>query len=120
MDHPSPKVLVLIQVDPMKSHRAVEALRIALGLGSYNEGKDLSIVLDGRSPYLLAEDTSDVIDAEILEKHLPVFLEWGTPFAITSNAEVPPRYIQGAVTKPITQAETAAALESADRVLIFS
>jgi len=120
VDRPSPKVLILIQVDPMKSHRAVESLRIALGLGSHNEGKDLSIVLAGRSPYLLAEDTSDVIDAEILEKHIPVFLEWGTPFSIAPNAEVPPRYIQGAVTKPITQAATAAALELADRVLIFS
>lgn len=120
MDHPSPKVLILIQVDPMKSHRAVESLRIALGLGSHNAGKDLSIVLDGRSPYLLAEDTSDIIDAEILEKHLPVFIEWGTSFSIASDAEIPPHYIQDCVTKPITPREIATALETADRVLIFS
>src|SRR5256885_9924168 len=37
MDRPSPKTLVVIQTDPMKNHRAVEALRIALGLGSRSE-----------------------------------------------------------------------------------
>jgi len=110
----------LVRVDPAKSPRAVEALRIALGLGSHNEGRDVRIVLGGRAPSLLAEDTSDIIDAEILEKHLPVFLEWGAPFAIAPDAEVPPQYAQGVETKPLTQAELAAALEAADRVLIFS
>lgn len=120
MDHPSPKVLVLIQVDPIKSHRAVEALRIALGLGSHNEGKDLRLILSGRAPFLLSEDTTDIVDGEILEKHLPVFIEWGTPFSIASDAEIPPRYIQDCVTEPITQREIANALETVDRVLIFS
>ena len=104
----------------MKSHRAVEALRIALGLGSHNEGKDLSLILSGRAPFLLAEDTTDIVDGEILEKHIPVFIEWGTPFSISSDAEVPPRYIRGCVTKPIAPHEIANALETADRVLIFS
>ena len=120
MDRPSPKILLLINVDPTKSHRAVEALRIALGLGSHNEGRDIRIILSGRAPYLLAEDTSAVIDAEILEKHLPVFLEWGTPFAISTDAEIPPQYVSGVVSTPITQTALAAALGSADRVLIFS
>jgi hypothetical protein len=104
----------------MKSPRAVEALRIALGLGSHNEGRDISIILGGRAPFLLAEDMSDIVDGEILEKHLPVFLEWGTVFAIEPDAEVPPQYMQGVEIKPLAQAELAAALETADRVLIFS
>lgn len=119
MERPSPKIVVLIGVDPMKSHRAVEALRIALGLGSHNEGRDISLILSGRSPFLLADDTSDIVDGEILEKHLPVFIEWGTPFAIATDAETPPRYTQDCITKPITQAEIALALETADRALIF-
>jgi hypothetical protein len=117
---PSPKIVVLIDIDPMKSHRAVEALRIALGLGSHNEGKDVSLILSGRAPFLLAKDTTDIVDGEILEKHLPVFIEWGTPFSIASDAEIPPHYIQDCVTKPITPHEIATALETADRVLIFS
>ena len=110
----------MIQVDPTKSHRAVEALRIALGLGSHNEGQDISIVLCSRAPYLLAEDSDDIVDAEILEKHLPVFVEWGTPFFIVIDAETPHHYLADVVTKPITTAEISVALESADRTLIFS
>lgn len=112
--------MVLIAVDPMKSHRAVEALRIALGLGSHNEGKDIRLILSGRAPFLLSEDTTDIIDGEILEKHLPVFIEWGTPFAIATDAESPPHYIQDCVTKPIDPNAITTVLEAADRVLIFS
>jgi len=103
----------------MKSHRAVEALRIALGLGSHNEGKDISIILTGRAPFLLSVNTDDIVDSEILEKHLPVFIEWGSPFSITTDAETPPRYIRNCVTRPISPSEISAALEAADRVLVF-
>ena len=120
MDRPFPKTLIVIQVDPTKSHRAVEALRIALGLGSHNEGRDVSVVLCGRAPYLLSEDADDIVDGEILEKHIPVFIEWGTPFFIATDAETPHRYILDVVTKPISAAEIPSALESADRVLVFS
>jgi len=120
MVRPSPRTLVVIQTDPTKSHRAVEALRIALGLGSHNEGQDISVILCGRAPHLLAEDTGDIVDAEILDKHLPVFIEWGTPFFIATDADPPHQYMAGIVTKPITPAELAAAMESADRALIFS
>lgn len=112
--------MFLIAIDPLKSHRAVEALRIALGLGSHNEGKDIGIILSGRAPFLLAEDTTDIIDGEILEKHLPVFIEWGTLFFIAADAEIPPSYLQDCITKTINLSEIANALESADRVLIFS
>ena len=120
MEIHSLKIVVLIAVDPMKSHRAVEALRIALGLGSHNEGRDIRIILSGRAPFLLSEDTSDIVDGEILEKHLPVFIEWGTLFFIATDAVVPPRYIQGCATKPITPPDIATVLEAADRALVFS
>src|SRR2546428_11526447 len=120
MVRPSPRTLVVIQTYRTKSHRAVEALRIALGLGSHNEGQDISIILCGRAPHLLAEDTGDIVDAEVLDKHLPVFIDWGTPFFIATDAETPHRYIPDVVTKPISAAEIPSALESADRVLVFS
>jgi hypothetical protein len=103
----------------MKSHRAVEAFRIALGLGSHNEGRDLSIVLCGRAAHLLSEDPGNVIDAEILEKHLPVFIEWSTPFIIGPNAENPPHWLPDCIIKPSTAADIAAMMRDADRVLVF-
>ena len=119
MDKQSPHVLVLIQCDPMKTHRAVEALRIAMGLGSHNEGQNLTLILSGRAPFLLAEDTSDIVDAEILEKYLPTYIEWHTPFLIATTAESPRRLLPDLITKPITEAEVLSSLETADRVLVF-
>ena len=119
MERPSPKIVLLIKTDPTKSHRAVEALRIAVGLGSHNEGQDLMLILVGRSPLLLAEDTSEVVDAEILEKYLPTITEWQTLFSIETTAETPTRYAPGLITKPITEAKITTALESAERVLVF-
>ena len=116
---PSVKVLVVIQADPLKSPRAVEALRIALGLGSHNEGNDLTIILGGTAPYLLANDTSNVMDSEILEKHLPVFIEWGTTFRIAPDAEVPAQWLSDCTIKTTTIQEIADAVHAADRVLVF-
>jgi hypothetical protein len=109
----------MIQADPLKSPRAVEALRIALGLGSHNEGRDLRIILSGRAPYLLAEDTTHVMDAEILEHHLPVFIEWGTAFHIAPDAEIPPKWLSDCTITPATSQDIASALRTADRVLVF-
>src|SRR5438067_12403403 len=100
-----PKLLILIQEDPFVSHRAVEALRIALGLGSSNEGKDLTIVLTGRAPHLLADDITDIIDGEILEKHLPVFIEWETPFYISMDADTPAGFNPDCIVKKIAPAD---------------
>jgi hypothetical protein len=120
MTPPSPRTLLVIQTDPCRSHRAVEALRIALGLGSHNEGHDITIVLCGRAPHLLADDTGDIVDADILEQHLPVFIEWGTPFFIATDAESPQHFLADVVTKPITPSEIGAAFESTERALVFS
>ena len=109
----------MIYADPLKSPRAVEALRIALGLGSHNEGNDLTIILGGRAPHLLANDTSHVVDSEILEKHLPVFIEWGTAFRIAPDAEVPPQWLPNCIITTTTIQEIAEAFQSADRVLVF-
>src|SRR5207245_9274085 len=99
MVRPSPRTLVVIQTDPTKSHRAVEALRIALGLGSHNEGKDISIILTGRAHFLLSENTDDSVDGKIIEKHLTVFIEWVCPFSICTDPELTPSYMQDGVTR---------------------
>ncbi len=118
-DAPTPSVLVIIQADPLKSARAVEALRIALGLGSHNEGKDLQIILSGRAPHLLAEDGSDVVDSEILEKHLPVFVEWGTTFLTAPGAETPDQWLLDCEVTAATAEQIARAVRSAKKVLVF-
>jgi len=76
-------IAVVIQEDPRKTHRPVEALRIALGLtaGSHTT----TVVLLGEAPRLLTEETDDIIDVDILEKYLPSIEHLGIPFIIPAS-----------------------------------
>ena len=73
-------VAVIIQEDPRKTHRPVEALRIALGLvaGSHTT----TVVLLGEAVRLLSKDTDDIIDVDILEKYLPSIKQLEMPFIL--------------------------------------
>ena len=73
-------VAVVIQEDPRKTHRPVEALRIALGLSA---GSHMTtVVLLGEAARLLGDDTDDILDIEILEKYLPTIKQLEIPFIL--------------------------------------
>lgn len=80
-------IAVIIQEDPRKTHRPVEALRIALGLvaGSHHT----TVILLGEAFRLLTEETEDIVDVDILEKYLPSIAQLEMPFLIqpTSNQQ---------------------------------
>ncbi len=73
-------IVVVIRDDPRKTHRPVEALRIALGLGSGEN--PLSVVLLNEAPLLLASQDEEIIDGDILEKYLPSLKQTGTLFFV--------------------------------------
>lgn len=79
------KVAVVIQEDPRKTHRPVEALRIALGLavGSHTT----TVVLLGEAARLLSENTEDIVDVDILEKYLPSIEQLEIPFILQDTAD---------------------------------
>lgn len=110
--------MVVIREDPRKTHRAVEALRIALGLSTGEN--PLKVVLLGEAPLLLAEDVGDdIVDGEILEKYLPSFKHLDIPFIVPSGTgarfEVDPDF---SVTES-SMVDIHAAIISTDRVLVF-
>lgn len=76
-------IAVVIQEDPRKTHRPVEALRIALGLvaGSHHT----TVVLLGESFRLLTDDIDDIVDVDILEKYLPSIIQLQIPFILQSK-----------------------------------
>ena len=84
----SKTVAVVIQEDPRKTHRPVEALRIALGLvaGSHR----MTVVLLGESVRLLHENVDDIIDVDILEKYLPSVEQLEIPFVLQSETNRTP------------------------------
>jgi sulfur relay (sulfurtransferase) DsrF/TusC family protein len=77
-------IAVVIQEDPRKTHRPVEALRIALGLvaGAHTT----TVVLLGEAFRLLTEETDDIIDVDILEKYLPSIKQLKIPFLLQQTA----------------------------------
>lgn len=81
----SKKVAVVIQEDPRKTHRPVEALRIALGLAAGSHA--ITVVLLGEAARLLSEDTDDIVDVDILEKYLPSIEQLEIPFVLQDTAD---------------------------------
>jgi sulfur relay (sulfurtransferase) DsrF/TusC family protein len=78
-------IAVVIQEDPRKTHRPVEALRIALGLAS---GSHLTtVVLLGQAVRLLGDETDDILDVEILEKYLPAIEQLEIPFILQDTSD---------------------------------
>lgn len=110
-------VTVVIREDPQKSHRAAEALRIALGLSTGDNR--LTVVLLGKAPLLLTEEADDLVDGEILGKHLPVLKELRIPFVLTHEAMESFSPIPGFATRGASSEEIAALVQRSDRVLAF-
>lgn len=83
-------VAVVIQEDPRKTHRPVEALRIALGLASGSHVT--TVVLLGEAARLLGDETDDILDVEILEKYLPAIEQLEIPFILQDTSpQIPVR-----------------------------
>lgn len=74
------RILVLIQSNPEKSHRACEGIRIALGLAAGEHAVD--VILTDRAPLLLTPDVEGFIDGEMAEKFLATLKEFIPAFYI--------------------------------------
>jgi hypothetical protein len=112
-----PSIVVVIQQDPRKSGRAVEALRIALGLGTADN--PMTVVLLNHAPLLLSTDTDDIVDVEILEKHLPVFKELSVPFLLQHNSRSRFSLDPDFEVREAAESDIATTIATADRVLVF-
>lgn len=83
-------IAVVIQEDPRKTHRPVEALRIALGLSSGSH--IITVVLLGEAVRLLGQDIDDIVDVDILEKYLPTVEQLEIPFILQDTSpQIPVR-----------------------------
>lgn len=113
----SKRVAVVISDDPTKTHRPVEALRIALGLCAGDH--ETTVVLLGKAPLLLTDETDDVVDVDILEKYRPSFAQLEVPFVIESSSQIS-GLLEEFSLKRKSEAEIRALLRSSDRTLVFT
>lgn len=110
-------ILVLIQSNPLETHRPTEGLRIALGLSTGSPS--VTVVLLGQARMLITEEVSDVVDAEILEQHLPAIRELGLPIVLPEgSSEAFPVDTDFSV-REVSQSGITSLLCQADRVLVF-
>lgn len=109
-------VVVVIQEDPRKTHRPVEALRIALGLvaGSHQT----TVILLDESVRLLHENVDDIVDVDILEKYLPSIEHLEIPFILHMKTDRAPIRKEFHV-QYHNDDQIRLLLESSDRTLVF-
>ena len=112
----SKTIAVVIQEDPRKTHRPVEALRIALGLvaGSHQT----TVILLSEASRLLSHDVDDIIDVDILEKYLPSVQHLHIPFILHVQTD-PSTIVPGFSVTYESDDVIQSFLKSVDRTLIF-
>ena len=112
----SKRIAVVISEDPCATARPVEALRIALGLCAGDH--ETTVVLLGRAPLLLMQDTEEILDVDILEKYLPSFKHLSIPFVVEPGTVMDTWSDDFSVTTRTTD-EIRKIVQTADRSLIF-
>ncbi len=101
----------------METHRPAEGLRIALGLSTGDA--TLTIVLLGKARLLLTEEAGDIVDADILERHLPVVRELRLDFVVPEGSSVDFPLNGEFAIREIPQSGIIDLLCRADRSLVF-
>lgn len=109
-------VAVVIQEDPRKTHRPVEALRIALGLVAGSHAT--TVILLREAVRLISEDTDDIVDVDILERYLPSIEHLEMPFIL--EAATDRSAIRGEFrARYETDERIRSLVQSMDRTLVF-
>jgi predicted peroxiredoxin len=115
----SQPTLVVISEDPRASHRANEAMRIALGIVAGEN--EVRIVLTGPAVHLLDEDTDELVDGDDIAKFRASLRKLGVPFHVEESV-LPGRSdwnVEAHPVVPIGLPGIAALLAKASRFLIF-
>ncbi|MDR4493280.1 MAG: hypothetical protein AB7P17_03235 [Nitrospirales bacterium] len=110
-------IVVLIREDPQKSHRAAEAVRIALGLST--GPNPLKIILLNKAKVLISEEAYDLPEADMLEKYLPVIQNLQIPIFLNKESHESLALDPEFSTQTLSDEEITKILGEADRVLAF-
>ena len=111
--------LVVISEDPRQSHRANEAMRIALGVVAGEN--EVDIVLAGLAVHLLDEDTDDLVDGDDIAKFRSALKRLEITFHVEESArpDDPGCNADGHPVAPIAPEGIASLMCRASRALVF-
>jgi sulfur relay (sulfurtransferase) DsrF/TusC family protein len=111
-------IIVLIRSNPETSHRAVEGIRIALGLASGEHAVD--VILTDRARLLLTPDTDALVDGEMAEKFLSTLQEFvPTLYIDQESAEEIDLSESDYKAVPLSRKEIAEKIAAAQRFAVF-
>ncbi|HEY7206493.1 MAG TPA: DsrE family protein [Methylomirabilota bacterium] len=115
---PNQPTLVVISEDPRVSHRANEAMRIALGIVAGDN--EVRVVLTGPAVHLLDEDTDDLIDGDDIAKFRASLKKLGVPFHVEGALPTHPDWnADGHPVVSVSREEIAGLVPRATRFLVF-
>ena len=110
--------LVVISEDPRVSHRANEAMRIALGIAAGDN--EVRVVLTGPAVHLLDEDTDDLVDGDDIAKYRASLKKLGVAFHVEGALPADPAWNPDRhPVVPVSREEIAALVPKATRFLVF-
>jgi predicted peroxiredoxin len=110
--------LVVISEDPRVSHRANEAIRIALGIVAGDN--EVLVVLTGPAVHLLDEDTDDLVDGDDIAKFRAALKKLGVTFHVEGALPTTPGWnADGHPVDSVSRAQIAALVPRATRYLVF-
>ena len=110
-------LVILIREDPIKTHRASEAIRIALGLST--GPNPVMIILLENARQLISDDAYDLPDGEILEKYLPVIKNLKLPIVVPIGSVKDFFLDQEFNIQESSSSQIGSLVSHADRVLTF-
>ncbi|MBA3964646.1 MAG: DsrE family protein [Nitrospirales bacterium] len=110
-------LVILIQEDPTRTHRASEAMRIALGLST--GPNPIKIILLENARQLISDEAYDLRDGEILEKYLPSIKNLELPIVVPIGSGKTFSLDQEFTIQESTPSQIALLVSQADRVLTF-
>jgi hypothetical protein len=110
--------LVVISEDPRVSHRANEAMRIALGIVAGDN--EVQVVLTGPAVHLLDEDTDELVDGDDIAKFRAALKKLGVPFHVEGALPTTPDWNPDRhPVVSVSREQIAALVPRATRFLVF-
>lgn len=117
MNDAADTLVMLIYADPAKTGLTAEALRMAMGLGTGRLA--VRVVLMGPAAGVLTDEVDDLVDGELIENHLDVLADWGTPFFVGGGGEAYDRSDAPVEASPVDAEGLARMVGEARQVMVF-